>query len=91
MLPCRGGLVARRKVLKNFNVGRQSHSRKNAFEEVMAQKGVLRHFSRQRRLKGIDVVDAFSGVRAFLKQILVDIGNRRRIWVDATRAGEDSL
>ena len=91
VLTCSDGLITRGKFVKQLNVRGQGDPGKNTFEKIVAQEGVLGHFPRQRRFKGIDVVNAFAGVRAFLEQILVNIRNSRRIGIDPTRAGEDPL
>ncbi len=64
---------------------------KIAFEEVVAEQRVLRHAAGERRLEGVDVVDALAGVGALAEQILVDVGDRRRVGIDAARRGEDAL
>src|SRR6185295_1642618 len=91
VLPGGRNLIVRGKVFKQLDVRSQRGSSKGAFKEVMAQHRVGRHVARKGGLKSIDIVDAFAGVRAFLEQILVDIRNRRRIWIDTARAGEDFL
>ena len=68
----------RGKFLEELDIRRQGAARKNAFEEIVAQQSVFRHFARQRSLKGINIVNSFAGIRAFLEKILVDIRNCRR-------------
>ncbi len=57
----------------------------------MTQKCVVGNAGTQRGLENIDVVDSLPAVRTFAEQILVHVGNRERVRVDATRAGEDAL
>ena len=91
MLPGRGNVVAGGKLLDHLDVGRQSGARKHAFEQIVAEDGIFRHASVERRLEGIDVVDALAGIRALAEEILVDVRDRRRIGIDAAVAGEDAL
>src|SRR5271157_4958743 len=57
----------------------------------MAQQRVVRHFAMHGHFKRIDVVDSFSGERAFFEQVLVHIRNRRSVRIDAARAREDGF
>ena len=47
--------------------------------------------SAQRGLERIHVVDALAGIGAFAEQILIHVGHRRGIRIDAAHAGEDAL
>ena len=44
-----------------------------------------------RLFKRVEIVNSLPGVRALVKKILIDIGNRGRVRVDAAGAGENSL
>jgi hypothetical protein len=65
VLAQRRDVVARRKVLDDFDVGGEAGAREDAFEEVMAQQRALRHAARERGFEGIDVIDALAGERTF--------------------------
>ena len=91
MLALGGDVVAGRELLDDLDVGREARAGEDAFEEIVAEQGVLRHAPGERRLEGIDVVDALAGVGALAEQVLVDVGDRRRIGVDAAGTGEDTL
>ena len=54
----------------------------------MAQQRVLRHAVRERRVEGVYVVDTLADIAAFVKQVLIDVGHRGRVRVDAHVAGE---
>jgi hypothetical protein len=54
-----------------------------AFDQVVAQDAVFGQAAGQRALERVDVVDALADERAFAEQVLVDIGNRARVRVDA--------
>ena len=91
MLAQRRDVVARREVLDHLDVGGQAGAREDAFEQVVAEQRAFRHAPGQRRLEGIDVVDALAGERAFAEQVLVDVGYRRGVRIDAGGAGEHAL
>ena len=80
--------VVRRVVVDQMDVGAQSGARVRPFEQVVAQERVLGHAVLQRRLEGVDVVDALADVAAFVKEILVDVRDRRRVRIDADVPGE---
>ena len=83
MLAFGGDVVAGRKFLDHLDVGSQSGAGEDALEQIVAEHGVVRHPAGERGLEGIDVVDALAGVGAFAEQVLVDVGDRRRIGIDA--------
>ena len=91
MLPGRSDLVVRRELLEELDVGDQARPREDPLEQVVAQERILGDAALQRRLKCLDVVDALAGVRALAEQVLVDIGGRRRIGIDARRSGGEPL
>src|ERR1700744_4481408 len=91
MLTGGGRLVVRRKVVKQLDVTGQRGTRENSFEEIVAQQRVLGDFRGERGFEGINVVNALSGVRAFAKEVLIDVGDSRRIGIDSAGAGEYSL
>ena len=57
----------------------------------MAQERVLGHPVGHRGAEGGQVVDPLSGEASFPEQILVDVGDSERVWVDPRRPGEDPL
>ena len=91
MLPGGGDVIARWKFLDDLDVRDQSGAREDSLEQVMTQKRVVGNAAAQRGFENIDVVDALAAVRTFAEQILVHVGNCKRIRVDAARAGEDAL
>ena len=54
-------------------------------EQVMAEDRVFRHPALQRGFEGVDVVDALAGEIALAEQILIDVGDRAGVRIDATR------
>ena len=69
----------------------QARAGEHALEQIVAQHRVVGHAALQRGLEGVDVVDALAGVGALAEQVLVDVGDRRRVGIDAAVAGEDAL
>jgi hypothetical protein len=54
----------------------------------MAEEGVVRHPVCHGRVERCQIVDPLAGVAALPEQVLVDVGDRGGIWVDAGRPGE---
>ncbi len=86
--PHGGEIVAIREILHDFHIRGQARTREDAFEQVVAEQRRVRGSSAQGRFKGVDLVDALAGEGSLAEQILVDVGDRRRIRVDAADAGK---
>ncbi len=80
-----GDLVVRGELLEELDVGHQPGARERALEQIVAQQRVLGDPPGERGLERIDVVDAFSGVRAFTEEILVHVRHGSRVRVDPGR------
>ena len=91
MLPRGGDVVARRKLLDQFDVRDQARARESSFEKIVTQQRVVGNAARQRGLEHVDIVNPFAAVRAFIEQVLVNVGNGERVRVDAGGAREDAL
>ena len=53
------------------------------FEEIMREQSILGDAPADRRLEGIDVVEAFSGEDPCAEEVLVGVRDRGRVGVDA--------
>ncbi len=84
-------LVAGREVLDEFDVGDERATRHRAFEKVVAENRVFLDAPLQRRLEGIDVIEALAGEGAFAGEVLIDVGNGEDIGVEAAVDREDAL
>ena len=91
MLPGGGNVVTRRKFLHHLDVGGQSRAREDSLEQIVTQKRVVGNAPSQCRLEDVDIVDSLAAVRAFAEQILIHVGDRERVRVDAARAREHAL
>ena len=91
MLPRRGDVVACREFVDDLDVGCQARPRKDAFEEVVTEKRVFGDPAGERGLEEIDFVDPLSAVRAFTKQVLVNVRDRTGVGIHAARTREDTL
>ncbi len=91
VLACHGVLVARGRLVEELDVGDQARSGEGALQQVVAQQRVLGCAIGQRLLEGIDVVDPLAGVGALTEEVLVDVGDRGRVGVDARGARVDTL
>ena len=87
----RRDIVAGRKFLDDLDIRGETGAGEHALEQIMAEQRRVRHAACQRRLEGIDIVDALAGIGAFAEQILIHVGYGRRIGIDAVHAGEDAL
>ena len=91
VLPGSGGLKMGWKFFKEFDVRSQCDTAKNALKKIVTQHRVFRRLACQGRFKSINVINSLARVGAFLKQILIDVGDRRRIGVNTAGAGKGSL
>ena len=82
------GAVARRVVLVELDVGDQARAGIAPLQQIVAQDAVLRKPPRERALECVDVVDPFANERALAESILIDVGNRARVGVDAGLSAE---
>ena len=79
-------LVIGGKFLEQIDVGHQSRASEDPLEEIVTQERVLGDAAPESRLECVDVVDPLSRVGPLVEQVLVHIGDRTRIGVNATRA-----
>ena len=84
-------VVARWKILDDFDVRCQASAREDSFKEVVAQQRAVGHAAGKRRFKRVNIVDALAGVGTLAEEILIDIGDRGGVRIDATCAREDAL
>ena len=91
MVPQRAHIIAGGEFLHDLDIGSQTGAGENALEQIMAEQGGVGDAPGQRGLEGIDVVDPLAGVGSLTEEVLVDVGDRQRIGVDAAEAGEDAL
>ena len=90
MVTLGGDLIAGGKLLHDFHIRGEPSAGENPLEQVVAEEAGFGHTASKRRLKGIHVVDAFTRVGSFAEQVLVHVGNRRSVRIDAGSAGEDT-
>ena len=88
MLARRVGEVIRREIVDELDVGAQAGPRVEPLEEIVAEERLFRHAIRERVVKRVDVVDALADVAAFVEQVLIHVGDRRGVRIDADVAGE---
>ena len=84
-------VVADRKVLDEFHVGRKPAARKRAFQQIVAEHLVLADAPSQHRLEGIDVIEPLAGEGAFAEKVLIDVGDREDVGIEAAVDGEYPL
>src|SRR5262249_4313778 len=73
----------RRIVIDNFDVRYKAGARVRAFDHVVAQDRIAGEAMLQHLLKHADLVDSLAGEAAFAEQILIDVGNRACVDVEA--------
>ena len=92
VLPATVGQHARRVVVHDFDICHEPGARIQPFEQVVRQERILRHAALQCRGECVDVVESLANEDAFVEEILVQVGYRRRVRVDPrvsrVRAGE---
>ncbi len=88
MTPIGVRVVARRMLFVEFHVADESGAGMTRFQQVMTQDLVLREASVHGSLEGIHLVNPFSNERAFLENILIHVGNRPRVRINARVARE---
>src|SRR5208283_670657 len=90
MLPTGVAQVILRELIIELNITGQAHSDVSAFNQVMAQQPLFRKPPGQHSTEGAHIIDAFAMVGAFTGEILIDIGNGLRIWVNSDRVCKES-
>ena len=86
-----GHVVTRRKILKDLNVRNQPRAGKNTLKQVVTENRAFRDAACECGFEGIHIVDALAAVGALFEQVLVNVGHRGRVWVDAGRARKHAL
>jgi hypothetical protein len=83
VLPPREREIPRRIVVEELQISDERSPAVSALDQVMAQQGVLWKPSVRGSLEGIDVVDAFAREASLAPQILIDVGHRNGVGIDA--------
>ena len=83
MLPSCVGQDTRGVLVDQLDVRHERHPRMEALEEVVGEKSILRDIALERCDERVDVVKALAGKDAFVEEILIRIGNRRGVRIDA--------
>jgi len=89
MLPLGVRVVISRIVIEKFDVADQRRARENRFKQIVAQQGLIGNSLANRLLEGIDVVESFAGIDAFVKQVLVNVRRSGGVRIDTGVAGKD--
>ena len=79
--------IALREFLHHLHVAHQPRAGEIAFEEIVAQHGILGDAPFDRRFESIDMVDALAGEGAFAEQVLIDVGYCKHIRIETGTAG----
>ena len=91
MLPRRGDAVVIGEFFEELDVGDEPGAREEPLEQVVRQKGAFGNASLQGSRKRVDVVDPFSGEDPFAEEVLVDVGDREGVRIDAPRPRKNAL
>ena len=83
MLPPRVGEHARRIVIDQLDVRHQGDPRVKSLEQVVREEGIVRDKAFERRDERVDVVQPLAGEDAFSEQILIGVGHRSGVRIDA--------
>ena len=87
----RGDVGVERRVLDHGDVGDRGAARHRSFEEVVAEDAVLGQAAAEDGVHRLDVEQALAGVSAFAEDVLVDLGARGAVRVDAGLPGEEPV
>ena len=90
-MAARRDIVTVGELLDDFDVGGEAGAGEDAFEQIVAEQRRFLNPPGQRGFERIDVVDPLAGVRAFAEQVLIDVGHRRCVRIDAAMARIDAL
>ena len=74
---------ARRILVDELHVRDERDARVEAFEQIVREQRVLGNRVLERRVERVDVVQALAGEDAFAEQVLIGVGHRRRVRIDA--------
>ena len=83
VLPPRVRQHARRVVVDQLDVRHERDARVQPLEQIVGEQRVLRDRAFERRGEGVDVVEPLAGEDAFAEEILIGVGDRRRVGIDA--------
>ena len=83
--------VVAREPFEELDVRNEAGPGEEPLEEVVGELRVLRHPVVERPLERVHVVDALAREDPLAEEILVDVGDREGVQVDAARSREDEL
>ena len=83
VLAARVGEDARRVIVHDLDVGDEGGARVEPLEEVVREQGVLGHASLEGRDERVHVVEPLAGEDPLGEEVLVGVGDRGRVGVDA--------
>ncbi len=81
--PRGGGQVVRRVVVEDLDVARERDAQERALDQIVAEKGVVREAVVEQCSEQVDLEDPLAGERALAEDVLVCVGHRARVGVDA--------
>ena len=89
MFPSGEGFIRGRTIFHQFHVGEQASARIFAFNQIVAQDGVLRETVAHRLVERPHIVNPFAGIAGPPIQILIKVGHRSRVGIEPGMAAED--
>ncbi|TMP96540.1 MAG: hypothetical protein E6L09_14915 [Verrucomicrobia bacterium] len=91
MLASRGDIVARGEFFNDLDVRDQARACKDSLEQIVTEKRAFGNSLGECCLEHVYVINAFSAVRAFAEQILIDVRNGKGVRVQAAGTGKHAL
>src|SRR4029079_10481028 len=73
----------RRVLVDQLHVGDERDARVQSLEQIVGEERVFRYRALERRNEGVDVVQPLAGENAVAEEVLIGVGYRRRVRVDA--------
>ncbi len=89
MLPLDKAQIILRELIIELDIAGQAHADVSAFDQIMAEEPRFGEPAGKHPAEGAHIIDAFAVVGALAGQVLIDIGNRIGIGIDADRVGKE--
>ena len=90
MLPAGVAQVVLRELIIELNITGQAHSNVSAFNQIVAQQPLLRKPCGKHATEGAHIINPFAVVGGFPGQILVNVRDSFRVWVDSNGVREET-
>lgn len=84
-----GGEVVQRHVVEELDVGDEARAGEEPFEEVVREHGAVGDAGPEHRIEDLEVVEPLANEGSLGEEVLVHVGDRAGVRVEALLVGED--